>query len=175
MRVAGICLHVSDSGLFLGVGPRGGEREAAGAWQAEGQTWCSAEWVSAAGPCSCCGLDIILVHWPGMSHRPGALVLPLFIKQKKARKQFKSSRQQWLNWAVVALRVAKYFAHLTRWQCFLSERQLHFSVLNYNAPCISMSISCWSQLLGFPVKSEPSYHCDMMGDKISVLSVTLID
>lgn len=36
--VAVICLHVSDCGLFLGVSSPGGEREGAGAWQAEGQT-----------------------------------------------------------------------------------------------------------------------------------------
>lgn len=84
-----------QTAIYFCVSVPGGEREGAGAWQAEGQTWCSAEWVSAAGPCSCCGLDIILVHWPGSSHRPAVLVLPLFVKQRRAKSNFKRSRQQW--------------------------------------------------------------------------------
>lgn len=52
-----VCTRARDSDMFacvrvqsiFGSWSWGGEREGTGGWQAEGQTWCSAEWVSAAG------------------------------------------------------------------------------------------------------------------------------
>lgn len=150
--------------FYFWVSFPGGEREEEGAWQAEGQTWCSAEWVSAAGPCSCCGLNIILVHWLGLSHQPGVLVLHLFIKQKKAESnstvgQTAMENTVWPNWTVVALKVAKYFPFDKIIVFSYPVTATHFSLLNCIAPCILMSISSWSQLLKFSViwdSTEPT-------------------
>lgn len=149
------CVRLS---VYFWVLSPGGEREAAGAWQAEGQTWCSAEWVSAAGPCSCCSLDIILVHWPGMSHRPGVLDLPLFIKQKKAESNLSQAdnneKQSWGELSCCGTLGGKVFCTFDKMTVFsFALTVFPLSPLSCNTPCISMSISSRSQLLSFPVKS----------------------
>lgn len=82
-----MCAHVCQT-VYFWVPLPGGEREGAGA---EGQTWCSAvvprcEWVPwASTHCSCCGLDIILVHRAGSWRWPAVLVFTIFIKAKKQK------------------------------------------------------------------------------------------
>lgn len=109
-----------------------------GAWQAEGQTWCSsAEWASAAGSSSCCGLDIILEQLPALSHQPAALVWLLFIKRERARKK-KSNleradnrEQDWIE--LLWLFGCNYSITIDKMTVF-SLSSFNFSLLNNQRP-----------------------------------------
>lgn len=124
------------------------------------------EWVPLASG-SCCGLDIILVCWPGLSHRPGVLVLPLFIQLNKAESNL---RQFWLNWAIVAPRVAKLFSTFAVMTMLSLKAVFRFSLLNQITLCILLHISSWSQALYRSVKSELLLRLQIQVDKLMLLN-----
>lgn len=115
MRVV-VCM--CQTTVYFWVWVLGGERERAGAWQAEGQTWCSAEWVSAAG--------LLLLLRPGYySGTLTGVVSPTwcacfaFIYQVAEGNWRRAAMEKHYvtKLSCYGTHMAKYFAHFTRWQC----------------------------------------------------------